>query len=178
MMSLFLRKRTQWSSYLDEAVYGANDGIITTFAVISGATGASLGNEAIIILGLANLVADGFSMGTSSFLAIRTEEDVSKTKHFFKRSTSDVYRRSLTTFGAFVLIGILPLLPFLILNTAGNEFLISSVATAGAFFVVGGARTIVTKRGFFISGMEVLLVGGIAAALAYGTGYFVEGIIS
>lgn len=40
-------------------MFGANDGIITTFAVVSGVVGASLSNRIILILGFANLVADG-----------------------------------------------------------------------------------------------------------------------
>lgn len=175
---LFTKKRPPLSSYLDEAVYGANDGIITTFAVISGATGATLGTEAIIILGFANLVADGFSMGTSSYLSIRTQEDVERTKLFFRKGNRDALRRSLATFLAFLLAGILPLLPFLVLETAGHEFTISAIAAAIAFFFVGGVRTVVTKRGFFVSGTEMLTIGGIAAMLAYGTGYFVHAIIT
>jgi VIT1/CCC1 family predicted Fe2+/Mn2+ transporter len=45
------------------------------------------------------------------------------------------------------------------------------------FFLVGGARTIVTKRGFFVSGLEMLVIGGIAACLAYGIGYVVEAVV-
>ena len=58
--------------YLPDLVYGANDGIITTFAVVSGVVGANLSERIILILGFANLVADGFSMGASNFLARRS----------------------------------------------------------------------------------------------------------
>ena len=55
------------SHYLPDLVYGASEGIITTFAVVSGVVGASLSESVITILGLANLVADGFSMGASNY---------------------------------------------------------------------------------------------------------------
>ena len=172
---MFSRKlKIAYGDYLDEAVYGANDGIITTFAVISSATGATLGGEAIIILGLADLVADGFSMGASSFLSIRTEEDVQRLRSFWKSKNSDALSRSLTTFGAFVVAGSIPLIPFVSVAAIGNEFMISAVAAGIAFFVVGGSRTIITKRGFFISGLEMLIVGGIAALLAYSIGYIIH----
>ena len=58
--------------YLSDLIYGANDGIITTFAIVSGVTGANLQPSILLILGLANLLADGFSMGASNFLAIRS----------------------------------------------------------------------------------------------------------
>ena len=62
-------------SYLRDFVYGAIDGTITTFAVVAGAVGAQLSDKFIIILGLANLVADGFSMAVGNFLGIRAEQE-------------------------------------------------------------------------------------------------------
>jgi len=64
--------------YIGDFVYGANDGIITTFAVVSGAAGASLSSGVIIALGFANLMADGISMGLSNYLAIRSKLDYEK----------------------------------------------------------------------------------------------------
>jgi len=65
----------QSGRYIGDLVYGANDGIVTTFAVVSGAAGASLSPFVIIILGFANLLADGFSMASSSFLSRRSNQD-------------------------------------------------------------------------------------------------------
>jgi VIT1/CCC1 family predicted Fe2+/Mn2+ transporter len=169
----------QFDEYLDEAVYGANDGIITTFAVVSGAAGATLGGDTIIILGIANLIADGFSMGASSYLAIKTKEEVREANGLRKRSALKLkaMSRSAVTFGAFVLAGAIPLLPFLNGFAAGREFEVSAVAAAITFFLVGGARTIVTRRGFFKSGVEMFVVGSIASVLAYAIGFFVEAIV-
>lgn len=60
-------------SHIKDAVYAANDGIVTTFAVVAGVVGASLDPVAILILGFANLFADGFSMATGNFLGSRSE---------------------------------------------------------------------------------------------------------
>lgn len=60
-------------SYLKDFIYGAVDGTITTFAVVSGVVGAEFSNTVIIILGLANLLADGFSMGISNYLGTKAE---------------------------------------------------------------------------------------------------------
>lgn len=54
-------------SYLDDAVLGAIDGCITTFAVVASVVGAQLSREVVIILGLANLAADGLSMAVSNY---------------------------------------------------------------------------------------------------------------
>lgn len=61
--------------YIGNFIYGANDGIITTFAVVAGATGASLSSSVVIILGFANLLADGLSMGASNYLGEKSEMD-------------------------------------------------------------------------------------------------------
>jgi len=59
--------------YIGDMVYGGLDGIITTFAVVSGVAGAQLGSNIILILGLANLFADGFSMATGAYLSSKSE---------------------------------------------------------------------------------------------------------
>ena len=60
-------------SYLHDFIYGAVDGAVTTFAVVAGVAGASLDETVVIVLGGANLVADGFSMAASNFLGSRAE---------------------------------------------------------------------------------------------------------
>ncbi len=64
--------------YIGDFVYGANDGIITTFAIVAGSAGASLPGVVVIILGLANILADGVSMGASNFLGKRSEQDFAR----------------------------------------------------------------------------------------------------
>lgn len=63
------------NSYLRDWVYGAIDGTITTFAVVAGVMGAELSVGVILVLGVANLLADGFSMAVSNFLGTRAEDE-------------------------------------------------------------------------------------------------------
>jgi len=63
------------SQYIGEMVYGGLDGIVTTFAVVSGVAGAELGANIVLILGLANLFADGFSMATGAYLSAKSEKE-------------------------------------------------------------------------------------------------------
>lgn len=58
-----------------DAVLGGIDGCVTTFAVVAGAVGAGLPSSVALILGFANLFADGFSMAVSNFEAIRSQEE-------------------------------------------------------------------------------------------------------
>lgn len=62
-------------SYLREWVYGGIDGVVTTFAIVAGVTGANLSPAIVIILGLANLIGDGFSMAAGAYSSARTDED-------------------------------------------------------------------------------------------------------
>jgi VIT1/CCC1 family predicted Fe2+/Mn2+ transporter len=63
------------SQYIGEMVYGGLDGIVTTFAVVSGVAGAQLGAHVVLIMGLANLLADGFSMATGAYLSAKSEQE-------------------------------------------------------------------------------------------------------
>jgi len=65
-------------SYLKDFIYGSIDGIVTTFAIVAGSVGAKFSSEVIVILGVANLVADGFSMAVSNFLGTQAEEEIKK----------------------------------------------------------------------------------------------------
>ena len=60
-------------SYLRDWVYGGIDGTVTTFAVVAGVTGAALSNKALLILGAANLIADGFSMAAANYSGTKAE---------------------------------------------------------------------------------------------------------
>jgi VIT1/CCC1 family predicted Fe2+/Mn2+ transporter len=62
-------------SYLRDWVYGGIDGAVTTFAIVAGVVGAGLSNRVILILGIANLVADGFSMAASNYSGTKTERE-------------------------------------------------------------------------------------------------------
>jgi vacuolar iron transporter family protein len=63
----------RWS--IEDFVYGGTDGVITTFAIVAGAFGASLSISVILILGFANLFADGFSMSIGNYLSRRTNKE-------------------------------------------------------------------------------------------------------
>jgi VIT1/CCC1 family predicted Fe2+/Mn2+ transporter len=155
------------SHYLPDLVYGANDGIITTFAVVSGVVGASLENTVIVILGIANLLADGFSMGASNYLARRSHRDDKLADR------ADAVRHGVATLGGFLLAGSLPLVAYVVPLDSDARFTVAAVLTGAALFCVGAARTFVTRRGLVRSGLEMLLVGSVAAAVAFAVGAFV-----
>lgn len=86
-------KISPFQTYLREIVYGGNDGIVTTFAVVAGFTGANatavisaLSPIVVLLFGMANLIADAASMGLGNFLSIRADKDVYKTHEAKERA--------------------------------------------------------------------------------------------
>ncbi|NNK87665.1 MAG: hypothetical protein HKO90_05235 [Flavobacteriaceae bacterium] len=65
----------KYQDYLGEFVYGGIDGAITTFAVVAGSVGAGLDHAVIVILGFANLIADGFSMSVGAYLSAKSVKE-------------------------------------------------------------------------------------------------------
>lgn len=218
--------------YIGDLVYGANDGIITTFSVIAGAIGASLSPSIIIILGFANILADGISMGSSNFLGKKSEQDYAKTQrekeaweienlkeleieevrqiyqekgfqgellekvvktitgnkkvwletmmrdelNIFVDEKENPQKHALATFLSFVLAGILPLSPFLIPNL-NFQVELSAIIGGLTLFTVGALRSLITAVSWFRGGMEMLLIGSFAAAVAFLIGNFLERLI-
>lgn len=160
--------------YLRDLVYGANDGIITTFAVVSGVAGAALEPRTVLILGCANLLADGFSMGASNYLSIRSDEAVRQSRG---EPVAEPFplRHGIATVAAFVVAGAVPLLPY-ILAEPPHRFAVAVIATLATLFVVGALRSSVTALRWWKAGLEMLAVGALAAAVSYAVGWSLAGI--
>ncbi len=224
--------RGEHDSHVGDYIYGANDGIITTFAVVAGVAGASLSAHVVIVLGIANLLADGFSMAASNYLGKRSEEDFvrgaydrqrkliedhpeeerqhirrlyaakgfagEKLDHAVETVTADLDQwvetviheefklpeiepgdamaGAMATFVAFLVAGAVPLVPYILGVASERQFATSIVLMALALFGVGSARTLVTKRPWFQSGLEMLFVGSIAALVSYYVGYLLKAV--
>jgi len=223
----------QRPSYLRDAILGGIDGCVTTFAVVAGVAGAGLPSLVALALGLANLIADGFSMAVSNYQGVKSDRDArEKTRADEKRQIQeypegereeirqifarkgfegDVLERivdtitanrelwvdtmlreehgfelggtrplqaGLSTFAAFLLVGVLPLLPFLLPGVATDwRFIASATLAALAFFAIGYTKGVILEIGRWRAGMETLLMGGGAAFIAYLVGGLFEPMI-
>ncbi len=222
-------------SYLGDLVYGAIDGTVTTLAVVAGVVGAGLDQMIVVILGAANLLADGFSMAVSNYLGTRSElqrrerlrrlearhissvpegerEEVRqllaargleertlegavdaitadedqwidfmlREEHGLSAVAHDPLRAGAATFVAFLAVGLVPLLPFVadavITTSVPSPFAWTAGVTALAFFGVGALKGRVVEQPWWRSGLEVLGLGGGAAALAFGVGAALGGL--
>lgn len=166
--------------YLPEFVYGAIDGTVTTFAIVAGVMGASLSSAVVLILGFANLFADGFSMAISNYLSTKSHLELHKKDKSKCKENKKPKKTALATFSAFLFIGFIPLIPFVLGLFSPTieccQFKVSIVLTALAFIIIGAVKGKVVEKKMASSALETLLIGGIAAALAYTVGYFLRGL--
>ncbi|HEY4518540.1 MAG TPA: VIT1/CCC1 transporter family protein [Candidatus Paceibacterota bacterium] len=169
-MQLHLKK------YIKEIVYGANDGVVTTFAVIAGVAGADLSTSIVLIIGFANIFADGFSMAASDYLGTKSECEA-KEGTVAECEPAHIWRSAWYTFWAFAVAGVVPLIPYLLGMSVTGAWRLSVATTVVGLFLVGAMRSHYTKKHFVTSGLEVLLVGGAAAVIAYFVGAFLKGLI-
>jgi VIT1/CCC1 family predicted Fe2+/Mn2+ transporter len=180
-MSLAL-DRSRWMGfvrhYIRDLVYAANDGLVTTFAVVAGVRGAGLSPMVILALGFANLAADGLSMALGNYLGIKSERASELGDSFCEwDETVHAARHGGVTWGAFTVAGLVPLIPFLAGVPVSPGFSMSILLSAGAMFAIGAARTLVTKRPWWQAGLEMLLVGALAGGAAFLAGMAVERLI-
>ena len=173
-------KKYRW---VPDFVYGGIDGSVTTFAVVAGVKGADLSISIILILGFANLLADGFAMAVGKYSSDKATLQHMKEDGSSEAQMSEIepLRGGFYKFLSFNLIGLIPLLGYLLGPAFGlsddQPFFAASIFTLMALFSIGVIKGQVVKVSRLFSGLETMFIGGIAAAIAYYVGYFVEKLI-
>jgi VIT1/CCC1 family predicted Fe2+/Mn2+ transporter len=158
------------ASIFGDAVLASSDGLITTFAVVSGSTGGSLDNRVILILGFANLLADGFSMASGIYLAKKSELEYEAVQG--EKDITSPIRHGLITFIAFNLGGLLSLFPFIFHIEA--KFATSAFVAGMGLLLIGILRSRYTKKNWLQSAFETFSIGGFAAFAAYAAGFILD----
>ena len=227
--------RNEQGKYLKSVIYGGLDGTITTFAAVAGVAGANLSPGVVLIMGFANLIADGLSMSIGDYLSSKSEAEYQAAErkreawevaHFpegEKEELREIYQArgmaasdavavvdiiakdekawvdimmieelgilpdedspvkgAVATFVSFSVFGFLPILAYVLgLFIPGIEHLRFPMAcflTGATLFGLGAMKTRITGRSWFSSGLEMLLVGGVAAVAAYVVGALLGGL--
>lgn len=218
-------------NYLQDWVYGGIDGAVTTFAIVAGSLGASLSAKIILILGFANLLADGLSMAAGNYLGTKADNDdterlkaveadhidrfpegereeirqIFAAKGFNGQILEDAvgvitanrevwistmlaeeygvakarrspHRAALATFGGFLVCGLVPLVPFLLDLT--NAGWIALAATALTFAGIGMGKSRWSLSPWWVSSLETLTIGLVAAVVAYAIGHLLNGFFA
>jgi vacuolar iron transporter family protein len=226
---------SRYEKYLGPFVYGGIDGCVTTFAVVAGSVGAGLESSVIIILGFANLLADGFSMSIGAYLSSKSERsyyhkqkaieywEIDNLPEKEKGEIRDIYREKgfegetlekivqvitadkerwvnvmmkeelgmtleeksplrigTVTYISFLLIGFIPLLIYVwdyITPLKSNLFLLSSLLTGTGFIIIGTLKSYITQTSILRGIFETLLLGIIAALVAFHVGSWLESLL-
>jgi VIT1/CCC1 family predicted Fe2+/Mn2+ transporter len=163
--------------YVRELIYGANDGVITTFAVVAGASGGGLPLNVVLVIGAANLLADGLSMAVGNYQSIRAYESVLEAEGAPEQEAFPA-RHGLATFLAFVAVGIVPLAPYALPALLLERFALSVVLTLLTLFLVGAARATVSNVRWWRAGFEMFALGAVVAAVAYGSSALVAQVLT
>lgn len=220
-------------SYLADGVLGAIDGCVTTLAIVAGTVGARLPTMIAIVLGIANLLADGISMAISNFQSARTrvqqvertrrseEEHIRHVPHGEREEVRQIFAKKgfsgqtlddivatitsnpqlwvdtmlveehglalegpkpvmsgTVTFAAFVAVGAVPLLPYLVPALPADRVFSTSVTMAlVAFFGVGLLKGHLLGAGRLRIAIETTIAGSAAAGLAWAVGYVLRGLV-
>jgi VIT1/CCC1 family predicted Fe2+/Mn2+ transporter len=226
-LELILKKErhVRGAGWVSDAIYGINDGLGAVFGIVSGMAGYTGGSEIVLITGLAGTLASALSMGSSAYLAAKSQREVyegeiarekaeieenpeeeryelelfyqlkgfseeeartlvsrirEKPDHFLKTLVQEELGLSETTFPnpwkaclsatlSTAVGGIIPVFPFFF--TMGTPAVIWAAALSVlAHFGVGLAKSLVTTRPWWISGLEMTLVAVIAGSITYGLG--------
>ncbi len=226
---------SRFQDYLGEFVYGGIDGSVTTFAVVAGAAGADLSSAVVLILGFANLFADGFAMSVGAYLSTKSEQqnydkhraveywEVDNLPEMERDEIREIYAAKgfegelldrvvevitadrdrwvevmmkeelgmikeakspfaigLVTFLSFVFVGFIPLLVYVwdYLGTfTGDLFRASALLTFAGFAGIGYLKSYVTQTSRWKGVLETVLLGALAAAVAYYVGDVLEHMI-
>ncbi|MBO8160260.1 MAG: VIT1/CCC1 transporter family protein [Thermosipho sp. (in: Bacteria)] len=228
--------KTEQGKYLGSAVYGASDGIVTTFAVVAGVAGANLDPKVVLILGFANLFADGFSMAVGNYLSEKSEREYIESErqrelweveHYPEAEKQEIFeiykekglkgekleqlveiitsdknlwvdtmmkdelglmvdedisplKSALVTFFSFIIAGFMPLIAYVFSSFVPvfkqHSFLSASVITSFTLFIVGALRQLLTDVKWYLGGLEMLLVGGASATVAFLIGFLLRTI--
>ncbi|MEK7470484.1 MAG: VIT1/CCC1 transporter family protein [Patescibacteria group bacterium] len=163
------------ASLLRDVVFAANDGIVTTFAVVAGAVGGGLTASVVLILGFANLLADGFSMAMGIYLGARSEVDYEKGMKNFHWKQDVPVMQGIVTYFSFVVSGFIPLTPYLFGFNYALTY--SSIFMALFLVIVGMIRSSFTHKNAVRGAFEMLFLGGSCAIIAFIVGKLVRGIV-
>lgn len=155
---------TGFGHYLRDIVYGASDGVVTTFAVIASVSGAMLAPRFAFVIGVSKLVADGLSMAAANYLGLMSE----LRQTGVHPSVEKPWRHASITFVAFFAAGILPLLSFFVQALTGaNMFAVAAVLAAVTLAAVGALRGPLMQTSPWKAGLEMLIIGGVVAVIAF-----------
>lgn len=158
-------------AYLREIIFGLEDSFVSTLGAVTGIAAGAGSRNLVILAGLVIITVEALSMAAGSYLSSKAVSDAERQEQVWDPE-GDLKHPALAgaVMGLFYLLaGLVPLLPYLLFSL-DRAVLVSIVFTLLMLFATGIWQTRYTKRLWWKSGVEMLLVGGAAIALGYAVG--------
>ncbi|HLD04726.1 MAG TPA: VIT1/CCC1 transporter family protein [Candidatus Nanoarchaeia archaeon] len=173
--------------WVREIVFGLNDGIVSTFALLAGITGAVISWEALIIAALVEIVTGALSMALGTFISTKSQIEfyngnLDGKKHIKKevKALKDGFENpeiAAVQIGiAFLIGGLVPLWPYFVW-VEQSALWVSLMSTCAFLFVVGALKSRFTHKLWWHSGLEMVVIAALAGFISYYLGVFVAGLI-
>ena len=172
---------------LRAAVMGVNDGLISNFSIVMGVAGGVDSPTIVMLAGIAGLLAGGFSMAAGEYISVgsqrdvylhqtRDDEDGGGGSGSDARLIGSPWGAAFSSFAAFIIGAFVPIAPYLA-NLGGLSFYLSAALSAAALLAVGGLIAVGSGRSVAWGAARMLLVGSLAAAVTYGAGWAIGGVV-
>ena len=222
--------RKQPGAWIGDAIYGVNDGLGAIFGIVSGVSGATLGDPTqtshyVLLAGLSGMIASALSMGSGAYLAAKSEREIyhaeiarereaiqmngpearellslyyqvkglpeADADHMVNHISNDpeqmlralAHERlgtseealsnpmvSATSGAISTAIGaLIPVIPFFFMQGI-PAVITAAIVSLIAHFAVGAAKSLITIRSWWSSGLEMTMVGAVEGAVTYGIG--------
>ncbi len=153
--------RERFIMYMRNFIFGAEDSLVSTVGLLSGIAAAGADRKNIVMTGIVLMFVEAFSMGAGSFLSEQSTEESGVTKHVSFKPT---LTSSLIMVVSYVVAGLIPLLPYLLLEP-DTAFPVSIIATLISLFLLGVVSAEALKTNIAKNAWRMLFVGGLACAI-------------
>jgi VIT1/CCC1 family predicted Fe2+/Mn2+ transporter len=145
--------------YLQSALFGFNDALVSTTGVIVGVSTGTNNKEVVVLAGVVTILVEALSMGSGQYLSSKSIHQLDE-----KKLTRVPIISGIIMFIAYFLAGLVPLLPILIfpISMSRNVAIVSALV---GLFILGYAKGRIVKVSPLKSAAEIVIIGGIATAI-------------
>lgn len=162
--------RRFFALYVRSVVFGVEDSLVSTVALLSGIAAAGVPSSSLFLTGIVLILVEAFSMATGSFLSERSAEEYTSRK---EAPMKQFVFGGVLMFFSYVLSGLIPLMPYLFFEIR-YAFALSIVLSFAGLFVLGVLSAEIFKAHVLRSGVRMFLIGGAAVVLGTFVGFLLK----
>jgi VIT1/CCC1 family predicted Fe2+/Mn2+ transporter len=229
-VSFHSQEHVPGSGVVREVIFGFNDGLVSTFALVAGVSGAVMSNAIVLLAGVAGMLSGAISMGLGAYISSKSQmevyrreierekQEIEEKPSHEKAEIREIYRRKgfkgkelenivkkissnkdvwlqvmmveelglgiqrfdnpvklgAVMFVAFVVGALIPVVPYVVINEVPAALQVAAALSLVGLFAMGSAKTVITKRSWLKSGIEMVVVGSVAAVVTYFVGTLIS----